>query len=88
MTERIKNDTANYLQNNDPVQQFIDDKLEKTDKEKILYNHQSFINNLFNTCDNIVAWLKASNNDNKGLSTLMFKNILTSLGFTPIGLLR
>lgn len=72
MPFRIKKDTQNYLDENDPVKQFIEEKIEITNNKKdfVLSSelYQSFIN--FN------------GDDSKGVTTIKFKNIMISKGFT------
>lgn len=69
--ERIKKDTAEYLNNNDPVQQFIDERIDKTTnvKDSILSSE------LYN------KYKEFHTGDTKGISTMNFKSILISKGF-------
>lgn len=70
MPERIKNDTQEYLNSNDPVQQFIDERIDKTENIKDTIKSSE-----------LYEEFKGLFNGDKGISQLNFKTILLSKGF-------
>lgn len=70
MSERIKKDTMNYLYNNDPVQQFIDDRIEKTDNV-----HDTI------SSSTMYEYFKADYGGDNVMSMQSFKNTMTTKGF-------
>ena len=71
MPPRIKKDTENYLQENDPIKQFIEERIEITDNKKDFISSSE----LFETFKDF------NENNLKGMSTIKFKKALLSKGF-------
>lgn len=69
MPDRMKNDTKEYLNNNDPVQQFLGEQIEKTFSEKDFVPSSE----LYESFKGFYG------GDNKNISTMNFKNILTKV---------
>jgi phage/plasmid-associated DNA primase len=71
MSERIAKDTKEYINNNDPVQQFIDDRVIKSNNPNDViqssYLYESFLDYRNNETD---------------IKNAQFKNILLSKGIT------
>lgn len=70
--KRIKEDTDEYLHSNDPVQQFLDDRIEKTTNEKDFVNSSI----LFESFKSYIG------GDSKLVTSVNFKNIIISKGYT------
>jgi P4 family phage/plasmid primase-like protien len=71
MPSRIKNDTKEYLNNNDPVQQFVDERIDRTKSEK----------DFISSSELYEGFKGFHGGDNKNISVINFKSILTSKGF-------
>lgn len=71
MPEGIKQNTKNYLHDNDPVQQFIDELIEKTND----------IKDVISSSDMYSYFKLYYNNEAKVMSIKMFKSAMQSKGF-------
>lgn len=71
MPPRIKKDTQKYLDENDPVKQFLEERIETTN------NRKDFIS----SSELYQLFIDSNNNGNKGITTIKFKNIMISKGF-------
>ena len=71
MTIRIKKDTEEYLNSNDPIQQFLDERIEKTNCEKEFISSSELYE----------CFKEFHGGDSKGISTMNFKSIFISKGF-------
>jgi P4 family phage/plasmid primase-like protien len=70
MPERFLNDTAEFVKNNDPVNEWIEANIVKTNDKKDGIKANELYEN----------YLDYMNNDDKGISSTKFKNILFSEG--------
>jgi phage/plasmid-associated DNA primase len=70
MPERIKRDTDKCIRNNDPVGEWYEANINKTNNEKDIIRASKLYENYIDFMDN----------DDRGISQLMFKNLLSSYG--------
>ena len=71
MPKRIKDDTASYIYDNDPITQFVNDKLEKTNSNADVISSSTLYKN----------FLEYNSDDNGNVTVKRFKSVLISKGF-------